>query len=108
MKRERDRPMDRQKESGRREWRREFLESNVPSATHDHLRKREGSGGRRGGGGVDEESSGESSYFNVPSTARCRPRREGWGVVLTLALTLVYCEGHQPIHKGGGGGGGEY
>ena len=40
---------------------------------------REREAGEGGGGGVDEESSGESSYFNVPSTARCRPRREGWG-----------------------------
>ena len=37
-----------------------------------------------------------------------RERERGGGGVLTLALTLVYCEGHQPIHKGGGGGGGEY
>ena len=73
----RDRPMDRQKESGRRERGREFLESNVPSATNGHLRKREGSGGMGGGEKkVDAESSGENSYFNVPSTARCRPRKE--------------------------------
>ena len=115
--------MDRQKESGRRERGREFSESNVPSATHGHLRKTEGSEeGSEGGGGerereredrqrdtkrVDEKSSGESSYFNVPSTARCRLRRqrERGGVVVgaTLAMTRVYCEGHQPIHKGGGG-----
>ena len=107
--------MDRQKESGRRERGREFLESNVPSATNGHLRKREGSGGRGGGRKKWTQRVVERTLIltsrqphGVAPGKSERERERGGGGVLTLALTLVYCEGHQPIHKGGGGGGGEY